>query len=171
MQARVQVRALARVLVLVLVPGRAQAWGSARASGLESARPEWLVSARARPSALVEAPVWDAASQAEGTAHRPSRESLRAVRSRGREDALRKRDVAAVFDALNEQIRKALSGRGGSRTFTIHGLCKIVVQHKPATKERQGVNPFTGEPTTFKAKPARNVVKVRPLKKLKDMVA
>jgi nucleoid DNA-binding protein len=82
-----------------------------------------------------------------------------------------KRDVSAVFDALNEQIRKALSSRGGSRTFTIHGLCKIVVQHKPATKERQGVNPFTGEPTTFKAKPARNVVKVRPLKKLKDMVS
>src|SRR5687768_16167715 len=82
-----------------------------------------------------------------------------------------KRDVAAVFEALNDQIKKALSGRGGSRNFTIHGLCKIVVQHKPATKERQGVNPFTGEPTTFKAKPARNVVKVRPLKKLKDMVS
>lgn len=82
-----------------------------------------------------------------------------------------KRDVSAVFDALNDQIKKALSGRGGSKTFTIPGICKIVVQHKPATKERQGTNPFTGEPTVFKAKPARNVVKVRPLKKLKDMVA
>jgi nucleoid DNA-binding protein len=80
---------------------------------------------------------------------------------------LAKRDVSAVFDALGDQIKKALSGRGGSRVFTIHGLCKIVVQHKPATK----VNPFTGEQTTFKAKPARNVVKVRPLKKLKDMVS
>jgi nucleoid DNA-binding protein len=83
---------------------------------------------------------------------------------------LSKRDVSNVFDALNDQIKKALS-RGGSKTFTIHGLCKIVVQHKPATKERQGTNPFTGEPTTFKAKPARNVVKIRPLKKLKDMVS
>jgi nucleoid DNA-binding protein len=83
---------------------------------------------------------------------------------------LAKRDVSAVFDALNEQIKKALTGRG-PKSFTIHGLCKIVVQHKPATKERQGTNPFTGEPTTFKAKPARNVVKVRPLKKLKDLVA
>jgi nucleoid DNA-binding protein len=54
--------------------------------------------------------------------------------------------------------------------FTIPGLCKIVVQRKPATKERQGINPFTGEETTFKAKPARNVIKVRPLKNLKDMV-
>jgi nucleoid DNA-binding protein len=84
---------------------------------------------------------------------------------------LSKRDVAAVFDALNDQIKKALSGRGGSRSFTIHGMCKVVVQHKPATKERQGTNPFTGEPTVFKAKPARNVVKIRPLKKLKDMVS
>jgi nucleoid DNA-binding protein len=84
---------------------------------------------------------------------------------------LSKRDVSAVFDALNDQIKKALSGRGGSRSFTIHGMCKVVVQHKPATKERQGTNPFTGEPTVFKAKPARNVVKIRPLKKLKDMVS
>jgi len=83
---------------------------------------------------------------------------------------LSKKQVAAVFDALNDEIQKALSGRG-PKTFTIHGLCKIVVQHKPATKEREGKNPFTGELTVFKAKPARNVVKIRPLKKLKDMVA
>ena len=82
---------------------------------------------------------------------------------------LTKKQVAAVFDGLQEQIKKAL-GRNGSKTFTIHGLCKITVQHKPATKEREGTNPFTGEPTIFKAKPARNVVKVRPLKNLKDMV-
>ena len=48
---------------------------------------------------------------------------------------------------------------------------EIVVQHKPATKERKGINPFTKEETIFKAKPARNVVKIRPLKKLKDMVS
>jgi nucleoid DNA-binding protein len=82
---------------------------------------------------------------------------------------LSKRDVTAVFEALSDQIKKALGSRG-PKTFTIHGLCKIVVQHKPATKERRGISPFTGEETTFKAKPARNVVKVRPLKKLKDMV-
>ena len=84
---------------------------------------------------------------------------------------LSKRDVSNVFDALNDQIKKALSGRGTSKTFTIHGLAKIVVQHKPATKERKGINPFTKEETVFKAKPARNVVKIRPLKKLKDMVS
>ena len=47
---------------------------------------------------------------------------------------------------------------------------KIKVVRKPATKARKGVNPFTGEPMTFKAKPARNVVKVLALKALKDMV-
>ena len=83
---------------------------------------------------------------------------------------LSKRDVSAVFDALNDQIKKSLS-RGGSKTFAMPGLCKIVVQHKPATKERKGINPFTKEETVFKAKPARNVVKIRPLKKLKDMVS
>jgi len=81
---------------------------------------------------------------------------------------LTKKQVGEVFDALSDQIEQALGARG-PQTFTIPGLCKIVVQHKPATKEREGINPFTGEPTIFKAKPATNVVKVRPLKKLKDM--
>lgn len=82
---------------------------------------------------------------------------------------LSKKEVASVFDALNAEIKKSL-GRNGPKMFTIPGLCKIVVQHKPATKARKGINPFTGEETVFKAKPARNVVKVRPLKNLKDMV-
>jgi hypothetical protein len=47
---------------------------------------------------------------------------------------------------------------------------KIKLVHKPAVPERRGINPFTKEETTFKAKPARNVVKVQPLKGLKDMV-
>ena len=82
---------------------------------------------------------------------------------------LTKKQVGMVFDSLAEEIRKAV-GRNGPKAFTIPGLCKIVVQNKPATKARKGINPFTGEETVFKAKPARNVVKVRPLKNLKDMV-
>lgn len=80
-----------------------------------------------------------------------------------------KKDVASVLDALSEEIRKSLSKRG-PREFTIPGLCKITVKVKPATKARKGVNPFTGEDCVFKAKPASNQVKIRPLKKLKDMV-
>ncbi len=82
---------------------------------------------------------------------------------------LSKKDVGAVFDGLHDEIAKAL-GSNGAGTFTLPGLCKIVVQNKPAVPAREGVNPFTGEKAMFKAKPARNVVKVRPLKKLKDMV-
>jgi len=50
-------------------------------------------------------------------------------------------------------------------------MMKVTVQRKPATKARKGINPFTKEPTIFKAKPARNVVKVRPMKGLKDLVS
>ena len=82
---------------------------------------------------------------------------------------LTKKDVAAVFEALTNDIAKSLGKRGAGQ-FSIPGLCKIVVQRKPATKARKGINPFTGEEQMFKAKPARNVVKVRPLKNLKDMV-
>lgn len=84
---------------------------------------------------------------------------------------LTKKQVGEVFEALEGIIEKSLTGRGAPKMFSLPGMCKITVQHKPATKEREGINPFTGEPTIFKAKPAKNVVKIRPLKKLKDMVS
>ena len=59
---------------------------------------------------------------------------------------------------------------GAAGIFTLPGLLKIKVINKPATKARKGINPFTGEPAVFKAKPARRVVKVLPLKALKEMV-
>jgi nucleoid DNA-binding protein len=82
---------------------------------------------------------------------------------------LSKKQVSSVFEAMAGQIKKSL-GRSGSGTYVVPGLMKLVVIRKPATKARKGINPFTGEETTFKAKPARNVVKIRPLKNLKDMV-
>ena len=80
-----------------------------------------------------------------------------------------KKEVAGIFDDLANLIEKNL-GRRGPGVFTIPGLSKIRVVRKPATKARKGINPFTGEETVFKAKPARNVVKITPLKALKDMV-
>ncbi len=80
-----------------------------------------------------------------------------------------KKDVAAVFDQLAVLIGNSL-GKKGPGVFNVPGLMKIAVTRKPATKDREGINPFTKEPTIFKAKPARNVVKIRPLKGLKDMV-
>ena len=74
-----------------------------------------------------------------------------------------------MFDELtsiiNGHVKKNAAG-----LFTMPGLMKVKVVRKPATKARKGINPFTGEPTVFKAKPARNVVKVLPLKALKEMV-
>jgi nucleoid DNA-binding protein len=84
------------------------------------------------------------------------------------ETGLSKKDVTAVFGALNTAIHRHLKPRSAG-TFTLPGLAKITVQKKPATKARKGINPFTGEETVFKAKPARRVIKVRPLKGLKDM--
>lgn len=82
---------------------------------------------------------------------------------------LSKKEVNAVFEALGKVMKKNLSGRGPG-LFTVPGLMKVKVIKKPATKARKGINPFTGEETVFKAKPARKVVKVLPLKGLKDMV-
>ena len=82
---------------------------------------------------------------------------------------LAKKDVAAVFDSMATLIKKDL-GRRGPGAFTVPGLMKIQKIHKPKRPARKGINPFTGEETMFKAKPAHNVVKVRPLKNLKDMV-
>jgi len=82
---------------------------------------------------------------------------------------LAKKQVSSVLEAMAGQIQKSL-GRSGPGVYTVPGLMKLVVVRKPATKAHKGVNPFTGEETMFKAKPARNVVKIRPLKSLKDMV-
>jgi len=82
---------------------------------------------------------------------------------------LTRKQVVSVFDALSGVLSADLGNRGPG-VCIIPGLAKVVVQRKPATKARQGVNPFTGEQMMFKAKPARNVVKVRALKNLKAMV-
>ena len=82
---------------------------------------------------------------------------------------LSRKDVGALFNALGEVIGLDV-GKKGPGIFTVPGLMKITRIHKAATKARKGVNPFTGEEQMFKAKPARNVVKVRALKGLKEMV-
>ena len=81
--------------------------------------------------------------------------------------AVPRKQVSSVFDALTGVIGQDVAKIG---TFVLPGLAKIVVIKKPATKARKGINPFTKEPTVFKAKPARKIVKVRPLKGLKRLV-
>jgi nucleoid DNA-binding protein len=82
---------------------------------------------------------------------------------------LSRKQVASVIDALSHQIKTAV-GKKGPGVFALPGLMKVIVIHKPATPERKGINPFTKQEQVFAAKPARKVIKVRPLKALKDMV-
>ena len=80
---------------------------------------------------------------------------------------LSRKQVAAVFESLNGIIKKSLRSHG---VFTLPGLLKLKVVKKPATKARQGINPFTKEKMMFKAKPASKKVRILPLKSLKALV-
>ncbi len=82
--------------------------------------------------------------------------------------SLKRKEVSAVFDELANLMKRDL--KNGPGIFNFAGLMKIKVVRKPATPARKGINPFTKEEVMFKAKPARNVVKVLPLKSLKNMV-
>ena len=80
-----------------------------------------------------------------------------------------KKDIAVVLDAMAEVIQENLTSKGPG-VLNLNGLLKIEKKHKPAVPKRKGVNPFTGEEQMFKAKPACDVVKIKALKALKDMV-
>lgn len=81
---------------------------------------------------------------------------------------LKRKDVVGVFDSMSGLIEREL--KKGAGIFNLIGLMKIKMVYKPAVPARKGINPFTKEEVMFKAKPARNVVKIQPLKSLKDMV-
>lgn len=83
---------------------------------------------------------------------------------------LPRKQVAAVFEELQTIMKKDLSKKGPG-VFVVHGMMKVMVINKPATKSYEKPNPFKpGEMMTVKAKPARKTVKVRPLKGLKALV-
>ena len=84
-----------------------------------------------------------------------------------KETDLSKKQVGAVFDSLGGVIKKSLRGNG---LFTMPGLLKMKVVKRPATKAREGINPFTGEKMMFKAKPASRKVRVRALRNLNGMI-
>ncbi|MEI6654491.1 MAG: HU family DNA-binding protein [Verrucomicrobiota bacterium] len=82
---------------------------------------------------------------------------------------LARKQVAAVLEGLTDVIEAHVK-KNAVGEFVLPGLLKISTVRKAAVKARKGINPFTKEEVMFKAKPASTVVKVRPLKKLKDMV-
>ena len=83
------------------------------------------------------------------------------------QSGLDKKQVNAVLTALTDVVYKELKAQN---EVVLPGLVKLTSVTKPAVPEREGINPFTKEPTMFKAKPERKVIKPRPLKALKDAV-
>ena len=81
---------------------------------------------------------------------------------------MEKKQVVATMTALNEVVYKELSKGAGE--VVLPGLVKLVTVKKAAVPAREGINPFTGQPAVFKAKPASKVVKARPVKQLKDAI-
>jgi nucleoid DNA-binding protein len=98
------------------------------------------------------------------TQHMSKTELVEAIASRS---GLEKKQVNAVLDALNDIVYKELKAQ---HEVVLPGLLKLALVTKPATPEREGINPFTKEKTIFKAKPERKVIKPRPAKALKDAV-
>jgi nucleoid DNA-binding protein len=112
------------------------------------------------------APAAKAASKAAGPRAATKAELYAALAEK---TGLGKKEIAGVFSALNELIGKEL-GKKGPGQFVVPGLLKLKVVRKPATKAKQGINPFSREPMTIKAKPARNVVRASPMKALRELV-
>jgi nucleoid DNA-binding protein len=111
-----------------------------------------------------------AASADKAAAPRPRAATKKEVYERlAEKTGLTRKDVAAIFTTLGEVVGTEL-GKKGPGVFAIPGLVKLKVVRKPATRARPGRNPFTGEPMTFKARPARNVVRAIPMKALKELV-
>lgn len=90
------------------------------------------------------------------------------VGSLAQSTGLEKQQVESVLENLEGLIESCLKSE--AKAFNLSGLLKIYVHHKKATEERQGINPATRQPMTIAAKPATDVVKVRALKKLKEML-
>jgi nucleoid DNA-binding protein len=102
------------------------------------------------------------------TAASKARSKGEVYRTLAEQSGLKRADVVRVFDVMTVMMEKDLNSKVG--TFNVPGLMRVKVVRKPATKARMGKNPFTGEMQQFAAKPARKVVRVRPLKALKDLV-
>ncbi|AQA19998.1 integration host factor [Halioglobus japonicus] len=124
-----------------------------------------------KKAAAKKAPAKKAAAPArKATALKEKMTKSQIVASLAESTDLSKKQVNAVLDELNVLIERSIKKRSVGE-FTIPGVMKITTVKKPARKARKGINPFTGEETTFKAKPASIAVKIRPLKKLKEYAA
>jgi nucleoid DNA-binding protein len=91
------------------------------------------------------------------------------VAALSKKSGLNKKQAASALDSINKIIAEQLGKRGPGEVL-IPDLLKLSTVTKPATPQHKGVNPFTKQPMIYKAKPASKVIKVRPLKALKDSI-
>lgn len=91
------------------------------------------------------------------------------VTTMAKKSGLNKKQANSALDTINAMVAQQLGKRGPGEVL-IPGLLRLSVVDKAATRQHEGFNPFTKEPMTYKAKAARKVIKVRPLKALKDAV-
>jgi len=120
----------------------------------------------AKPAAKKAAPV----KKKVATALQSKMTKSQIVASLAESTGLTKKQVSSVMDEMDALVERSIKKRSVGE-FTMPGMMKITTVSKPARKARKGINPFTGEETMFKAKPASIAVKVRPLKKLKEFAA
>lgn len=109
-----------------------------------------------------------ATTQKKLTAIREPYTKAKLIAAISEDTGLARKDVAGVFESLADYMERHLKKRSCG-VFTLPGLAKFSVSVKKATKARKGINPFTGQETTFAAKPARRVIKIRALKGVKEM--
>ncbi len=84
---------------------------------------------------------------------------------------LSKKQVSEFFDALTDLVKRELGKKGPGTVNVIPGLLQLKLKRMPATKKRMAPNRFKpGEMMEIKAKPARNVIRPRALKALKELV-
>lgn len=123
--------------------------------------------APARKAPAKKAPAAKAAPAKKATALKDKLTKTQIVGTIAENTGLSKKQVSDVMGELEMLIERSIKKRSVGE-FTLPGLMKITTVKKPARKARKGINPFTGEETVFKAKPASVAVKVRPLKKMKE---
>jgi nucleoid DNA-binding protein len=80
-----------------------------------------------------------------------------------------RKQVQSLFENLEGMIRKHLKKDGD--TFTIPGVVKLTLRRKKATRGGETkVNQFTGQTYVTQAKPAKNDIRARVPKALKEKV-
>jgi nucleoid DNA-binding protein len=109
-----------------------------------------------------------AAAAGAGSKKTLSKNALVQAITEGAGEEVSRKQVKSIMESLVTVGHRELKKAG---LFTLPGFAKFRVVKRPATKARQGINPFTKQAMTFPAKPASKSVRARPIKAIKDALA